>query len=77
MAVVAKAWSEVLGIDDLGPEDDFFELGGDSLMSVSLIFRLEKELGGHIPAVTVFEDSRLGRMADQISAWLANGGGTS
>jgi phthiocerol/phenolphthiocerol synthesis type-I polyketide synthase E len=77
VAVVAKAWSEVLGIDDLGPEDDFFELGGDSLMSVSLIFRLEKELGGHIPAVTVFEDSRLGRMADQISAWLANGGGTS
>lgn len=77
VAVLARVWSDVLGVGDLGPDDDFFELGGDSLMSVSLIFRLEKELGGHIPAVTIFEDSRLGQMAAQISAWLANGGGTS
>jgi len=28
---IAKIWKKVLGIDDIGPEDDFFSLGGDSM----------------------------------------------
>jgi phthiocerol/phenolphthiocerol synthesis type-I polyketide synthase E len=72
VAVLAAAWSEVLGVDDLDVEDDFFDLGGDSLMSVQLVFGLEEQLGCHVPAVTVFEASKLGPMAEHISAWLAN-----
>ena len=36
-ATLAEIWSEVLERGDLGPEDDFFELGGDSLLAIWLI----------------------------------------
>ncbi|MEU5364175.1 amino acid adenylation domain-containing protein [Streptomyces sp. NPDC005925] len=40
-----EIWSDVLGRDDFGVEDDFFDLGGDSLHAVRIIGRLRAELG--------------------------------
>ncbi|WP_328912316.1 MULTISPECIES: condensation domain-containing protein [unclassified Streptomyces] len=34
--LVTRAWSEVLGVDDPDPDDNFFDLGGDSLRAVAL-----------------------------------------
>ena len=31
---LAEIWSELLGPADIGPEDDFFDLGGDSLLAL-------------------------------------------
>ena len=39
---VALAWSEALGLDAVGADDDFFELGGDSLAALQLINRLTR-----------------------------------
>jgi acyl carrier protein len=64
----------VLGIEEFGPEDDFFELGGDSLMSVQLVFGIEESLGFHIPAVAVFQESRLRPMARLVAAWARREG---
>jgi pristinamycin I synthase-2 len=36
---------DVLHHQDLGPDDDFFEAGGDSLLAIRLMFRLESEFG--------------------------------
>src|SRR5262249_10933252 len=38
-------WEEVLGIRPIGVEDDFLELGGDSLRTIALLVRIEKEFG--------------------------------
>lgn len=38
-------WQEVLGRDDFGVDDDFFDLGADSLHAVQVIARLRTELG--------------------------------
>ena len=38
-------WQDVLGIDDLTPEDDFFEMGGHSLLAVTLFKKMEQEVG--------------------------------
>ncbi|MEU4232375.1 amino acid adenylation domain-containing protein [Nonomuraea sp. NPDC026600] len=38
--VVAAAWRDVLGITPTGPQDDFFDLGGDSLVATQLASRL-------------------------------------
>ncbi|MGW5611619.1 amino acid adenylation domain-containing protein [Streptomyces sp. NPDC003753] len=40
-----EIWSDALGRDDFGVEDDFFDLGGDSLHAVRIIGKLRAELG--------------------------------
>ncbi|MFD0480343.1 phosphopantetheine-binding protein [Nonomuraea thailandensis] len=59
--LVASVWSEVLGIADIGSDDDFFALGGHSLVALHVVSRLRKRLG-----VTVFSKDvyRLPVLAD-------------
>lgn len=40
--VLAEIWSDVLGIEEIGIHDDFFELGGDSLLSIRILARAHK-----------------------------------
>ena len=44
-----ELWRAVLKRDDIGPDDDFFLLGGDSLAAVDLLHRIEKELQYQLP----------------------------
>ncbi|MFI1996871.1 amino acid adenylation domain-containing protein [Actinoplanes sp. NPDC020271] len=43
VAVVRSAWVQLLGVEAIEPDDDFFDLGGDSLRSMRLVRRLGKE----------------------------------
>jgi amino acid adenylation domain-containing protein len=43
--LVAEAWGEALGIDRLSVHDNFFDLGGHSLLSLHVLARVERELG--------------------------------
>jgi acyl carrier protein len=45
---VARSWKNVLGIDDLGVDDKFFDLGGHSLSAIQVVTRIERELGCEI-----------------------------
>lgn len=69
LPMLAELWSTVLGAPDPQPTDDFFELGGDSLMSYRVIVGLERLLGAHVPARVVFQQSTLGGMAARIEHW--------
>lgn len=40
---VADIWGEILGVDSICKDDDFFSLGGDSLLATRLVSRLRKE----------------------------------
>ncbi|MGW7274605.1 non-ribosomal peptide synthetase [Streptomyces sp. NPDC054864] len=42
---VAGIWSQVLDVDSVGPHDNFFSLGGDSLKAAQLLARLRESLG--------------------------------
>jgi acyl transferase domain-containing protein len=48
-AEIAQLWGAALGLEKVGMRDDFFELGGNSLLAVGLIARIGRTLGG--PAV--------------------------
>jgi amino acid adenylation domain-containing protein len=54
--VIAEIWQDVLGVDRVGRYDNFFDLGGHSLLSMQVVARLEKKLGLRVnPGELVFQ----------------------
>lgn len=66
---VARVFDEALGIAATLPSSDFFELGGDSLLVVQLLPRLEREFG-RVPPLAVFLESPTPRA---VAEWIASG----
>jgi phthiocerol/phenolphthiocerol synthesis type-I polyketide synthase E len=65
-ARIAGLWGEVLGAEKVGAEDDFFDLGGNSLVAVQLIARVRTEFGVKVPMQTLFEGATVARMAARV-----------
>jgi len=63
---LAKIWRELLKIDQVGMEDDFFELGGQSLKVIQLVSRIRSTWGIELPLRTVFENPRIVSLAREI-----------
>jgi amino acid adenylation domain-containing protein len=52
---IAAVWSGVLGVDSVGAHDNFFDLGGNSLLLAALHARLQAELATTLPIRRLFE----------------------
>jgi amino acid adenylation domain-containing protein len=52
---LVNIWREVLSLDQVGLEDDFFERGGHSLLAVKLITEIQGVFGVELPLQTVFD----------------------
>ena len=63
MSALAELWCDVLRIDAVGPEDNFFDLGGDSLKAIELVHRASRAFGVSMSPVSVFERPTLGALA--------------
>ncbi|MET7802654.1 condensation domain-containing protein, partial [Streptomyces decoyicus] len=50
----AEVWAEVLGVERVGVQDDFFALGGDSILSIRLTSRLAEAFGTDLTPRAVF-----------------------
>ncbi|MET8046926.1 amino acid adenylation domain-containing protein [Streptosporangium sp. NPDC005286] len=61
--VIAMTWSEVLGVEKVGLHDDFFRLGGHSLVATRVTSALREALDVHIPLKTLFERSTVAALA--------------
>ncbi|MEU5844567.1 amino acid adenylation domain-containing protein, partial [Rhodococcus sp. NPDC047139] len=70
---VAQIFGEVLGVDRVGLDDDFFELGGNSLVATQLVSRLGTALGTHIPVRTLFETSTVEALAARVESEVTAG----
>ncbi|UOZ05562.1 non-ribosomal peptide synthetase [Amycolatopsis sp. WQ 127309] len=69
-AQLAAVWREVLDVEHVGPGDNFFTLGGDSLGALTTIARLTEKYGADVPAQAVFSAATLADLAaelDQVS----------
>ncbi|MER7414397.1 non-ribosomal peptide synthetase [Streptomyces cacaoi] len=62
---VADAFAEVLGLERVGLHDDFFALGGDSLLTIQAVSRLRRA-GYEATVRTVFDTPVVGRLAERI-----------
>jgi amino acid adenylation domain-containing protein len=56
-------WIEIFKTPDIGIDDDFFELGGNSLLALSLVVKIEEQTGTRLPLATVFSEGSIRRMA--------------
>ncbi len=72
--IVAGAFADVLGIERVGLDDDFFELGGNSLVATQLVARLGAALDTQVPVRVVFEDSTVAGVAGAVTPLVGQGG---
>uniref|UniRef100_UPI00405610EE amino acid adenylation domain-containing protein n=1 Tax=Acetatifactor sp. TaxID=1872090 RepID=UPI00405610EE len=63
---VLKLWKEELHIERLGCNQDFFEVGGDSLLAIALLTRLEQEFGVRLQMKDIFECRTVTAQADRL-----------
>jgi acyl carrier protein len=61
-SLLAEVWQEVLGVDRIGVYDNFFDLGGHSLLSIQVISRMEDRLGVRINPMDMIAQT-LGQLA--------------
>jgi FkbH-like protein len=61
-----QIWERVLGIESLDLRDDFFALGGHSMLAVRLFAEIEKTLGKKLTLSTLFQASTIEQLASVI-----------
>jgi amino acid adenylation domain-containing protein len=64
---ICAVWSRVLGVEPVGTQDNFFDLGGNSMLLVTLHELLEQEIGREFPVQKLFEYSTVAA----FSQWAA------
>ncbi len=70
-ALLAAIWRQVLGVEEVGVEDDFFAQGGHSLLATQLVSRIRETFGVELPLRQVFAAPALGAMAAAVMAAVA------
>lgn len=61
-------WQELLGVNQIKYEDDFFALGGDSMIGLQLQEQLQSQLNLDVPMLSIYEHHTIEKMAAYIEA---------
>ncbi|WP_245716671.1 non-ribosomal peptide synthetase [Nocardia mikamii] len=66
--IVAEVFGSVLGIERVGADDDFFALGGNSLIATQVVARLGAAIGSRVPVRTLFEAPVVAGLAASVES---------
>lgn len=66
--IVLQVWKQFLGIDRIGLKDNFFDLGGNSLLLLGVHDHLQKALGREIPITGLFEFTTVRALSDHLGS---------
>ncbi len=64
---LVRLWAEMLKLDTVGIHDDFFALGGHSLLGVRLFARIEEEFGRRLPLSLIFSAPTIAQLAHEMN----------
>jgi thioesterase domain-containing protein/acyl carrier protein len=64
---LVKVWEELLGTAPIGTTDNFFDLGGTSLLAVRMVARVQKQFDKDIPLTTLFKGATIEYLAGVLS----------
>ena len=70
---VAASWQDLLGIEQIGANDDFFNIGGNSLVAIQAISRLRREFDVDLPMSALFEHPTVSSLAGAILEMRSEG----
>ncbi|NIM15011.1 MAG: amino acid adenylation domain-containing protein [Candidatus Aminicenantes bacterium] len=65
-AALVKIWQEVLGIENMGIQDDFFSLGGDSIKGIRVINKIQEWLEEVVHVTVLFESPTIVELAERL-----------
>ena len=69
---ITDIWSDLLGIEKVGINDDFFELGGNSLLATQVIYRMRAEIHVDMPIKSFFEAPTVSGISEKLEEARAN-----
>ena len=72
--VLAGIWAEVLGVERVGIHDDFFALGGHSLIVTQAVSRIRRALAVDVPFEVVFDSPTVAELGAVVDRFAAQGG---
>jgi amino acid adenylation domain-containing protein len=64
---IAAIWKEAIGIDSIGVDDNFFEVGGDSLVMIEVQWKLKDVFGSDVPLAQMFQHPTVRSLAAALS----------
>jgi aspartate racemase len=70
-AQLVAIWQQVLGISPIGIEDNFFDLGGNSLLGVRLFDLIRHKMGVWLPVASLFKSPTIQKLAEDIQNYSA------
>src|ERR1700677_814701 len=63
---LTQIWQDLLGVDHITPDQNYFDLGGDSSLAVHLFVQIEKVFNVKLPIFTLFEAPTITELAEVL-----------
>jgi amino acid adenylation domain-containing protein len=68
---LAAIWADVLGVPRVGATDDFFDLGGHSILATRVVSRIRRDFGVQVPLQKIFTAPTLSQLGDEVDELLS------
>jgi len=69
--LLAQLWSKVLSVDEVGIHDNFFDLGGNSLLAAVLVTQINRHFEKALPISVVYEEPTISQLAKALNRKIA------
>jgi amino acid adenylation domain-containing protein len=65
-SALAKIWEEIFGLPQISVSDNFFDLGGNSLLALKMFHRIRKEFGTNLPLASLLAAPSIEKLAEKF-----------
>jgi amino acid adenylation domain-containing protein len=70
---LVRLWEKVLGVRPIGVQDNFFDLGGHSVLAVHLMAAIEQAFDHRLPLATLFQNPTVERLGELLRTQTSSG----